>query len=191
MKRVRYNRNAKSRPFAREYDPKYVKQAKFLCAHGATLVQLADAFEVNTCTVDAWRSKYPAFGKAVNEGRLDQFDPKIERSLAERALGYTVDTVEPYVVEGEIVDHPVRKHYPPDVTAAIFWLKNRKREQWRDRHEVDVATKVLRSADEIRSELISELQAASKKGLIELTAIDVTPKRDNKTNTTKVDSDDA
>ena len=27
------------------------------------------------------------------------------------------------------------KEIPPDVTAAIFWLKNRRPEKWRDRHE--------------------------------------------------------
>ena len=27
---------------------------------------------------------------------------------------------------------------PPDVTAAIFWLKNRRPERWRDRHELGI-----------------------------------------------------
>src|SRR6516225_6395600 len=46
-------------------------------------------------------------------------DERVVVSLYQRALGY---------------DHN-GKHYPPDVTACIFWLKNRAPEEWRDRRE--------------------------------------------------------
>jgi hypothetical protein len=74
------------------------------------------------------------------------------------------------VVDGMIVDHPVRKVYPPDITAAIFWLKNRDPRKWRDVHRLDVETRVLRSADEIRHELLSELKDLYDKGLLSLPA---------------------
>ena len=192
MKRVRYDRVKKEvisdpRPlthgFSHErnsaYDPKFVKVAAFMCRRGATLAELADACGVNTSTIAAWQSKYPAFGEAVRQGKSEEFDSKIERSLAERAMGYSVDVVEPYVIDGEIIDHPVRKHYPPDVTAMIFWLKNRMPEKYRDVHRVDVNARVLRSADEIRMELIKEFQDASNKGLLDLKALPAPSKKSN------------
>ena len=45
------------------------------------------------------------------------------------------------MIDGEIVRTTVRRHYPPDVTACIFWLKNRQREHWRDKVETGVADK--------------------------------------------------
>jgi hypothetical protein len=41
------------------------------------------------------------------------------------------------VVGGDIVQTPIRKFYPPDTTAAIFWLKNRAPAQWRDKQEIE------------------------------------------------------
>ena len=41
------------------------------------------------------------------------------------------------VVDGAIAMTPIRKVYPPDTTAAIFWLKNRKPEEWRDKQAVE------------------------------------------------------
>ena len=41
------------------------------------------------------------------------------------------------VPSGEIVQTQIRKYYPPDTTAGIFWLKNRKPAEWRDKQEVE------------------------------------------------------
>jgi len=34
---------------------------------------------------------------------------------------------------------PIVEHVPPDVTACIFWLKNRKRAEWRDKPDEGTA----------------------------------------------------
>ena len=115
------------------YNPAFAKAAGVLCARGATNSDLADAFDVTTMTIHNWMATYPAFDEAVRKGKAEVFDPKVERALAERALGYSVDTEEIRVLkDGEIIRVPVRKHYPPETLACIFWLKNRKPEQWRD-----------------------------------------------------------
>ena len=44
--------------------------------------------------------------------------------------------------EGEYTHVPYVEHLPPDTTACIFWLKNRRRDEWRDR--VDATAKVVR-----------------------------------------------
>src|SRR3546814_6922806 len=41
----------------------------------------------------------------------------------------------PISVDGSVIHERYVEHYPPDTTAAIFWLKNRRKEQWRDKHE--------------------------------------------------------
>jgi hypothetical protein len=113
------------------YDPKYASAAAQLCKLGATDADLATAFKVTTPTIWAWRNKYPEFFSALKESK-GAFDETVERSLAQKAVGYSYDSEEIKVVDGKIVRVPVRKHVPPDTTACIFWLKNRRPEQWRD-----------------------------------------------------------
>ena len=60
---------------------------------------------------------------------------EVSASLYQRALGYSHDDVDIKVVRGKIVKTKIRKHYPPDTTAAIFWLKNRQKHNWRDKQE--------------------------------------------------------
>ncbi len=40
-----------------------------------------------------------------------------------------------------IVQTPIRKYYPPDTGAICFWLKNRLRNEWRDKVETGVTDK--------------------------------------------------
>jgi hypothetical protein len=56
-------------------------------------------------------------------------------------MGYEHDEVDIRVVSGEIVQTPIRKIYPPDTTAGIFWLKNRQKAQWRDRIDTELSGK--------------------------------------------------
>ena len=55
--------------------------------------------------------------------------------------GYTHDAVKIFQHQGEPVRVPYREHVPPDTTAAIFWLKNRRPEEWRDRHNHEISGK--------------------------------------------------
>ena len=87
-------------------------------------------------TLNNWKQKYPEFKEALNVGKIDP-DDKVERSLYERAVGYFFPTVKIFKVKGEppcIVRF--MEHVPPDVTAQIFYLKNRRPKIWRDRHEL-------------------------------------------------------
>lgn len=116
-----------------KYKPEYAKIAKILCEHGATDPELADAFDCSTTAIQNWMSKHPEFGEAVRFGKAAVFDPKVERALAQRAVGYAVDCEEVKVTkDGGIIRYPIRKHFAPDVTACIFWLKNRNPKAWRD-----------------------------------------------------------
>ncbi len=118
------------------YKKEYAKQAAALCALGATDANLADAFEVAISTISLWKVQYPEFSDSVKLSK-EMADTRVEESLYRRAMGYEHDEVDIKVVAGQIVKTPVRKYYPPDSTAMIFWLKNRKKDQWRDKQEVE------------------------------------------------------
>lgn len=140
------------KPFGRptDYRPQYAAQTSKLCALGATDVELANFFEVNVSTIYLWSVRHKDFSEAKKLGK-EQSDDRVEQSLYKRAMGYEHDEVDIRTVSSgpgmaEIVQTPIRKHYPPDTTAMIFWLKNRRREQWRDR--IDVDAKVEMSLDD-------------------------------------------
>lgn len=116
------------------YKPEYAEQAAKLCALGATDADLADFFEVSIRTVERWRSQFPEFCRSIKEAKAEA-DNRVERSLYQKAVGYTFDSVKIFQHQGEIINAPYREHVPPDTTAAIFWLKNRRKDEWRDKHE--------------------------------------------------------
>jgi hypothetical protein len=116
------------------YKPKYVKQAKKLCLLGATDAEIADFFEVNVATIYRWKNTHDEFCEALKAGK-EVADDRVERSLYQRALGYTHEEDKIFNNNGEALIVPTRKHYPPDTAAAIFWLKNRRSGDWREKVE--------------------------------------------------------
>jgi hypothetical protein len=65
-------------------------------------------------------------------------DDRVERSLYNRAIGYSYDAVKIFCDKnGKVTRVPCREHVPPDVTACIFWLKNRNPAKWRDVQNVE------------------------------------------------------
>ncbi len=56
-------------------------------------------------------------------------------TLYQRAVGYEVRTEKVFKDGASIIRVETTEHVPPDVTAQIFWLKNRRRENWRERNE--------------------------------------------------------
>lgn len=125
------------------YQKAFARIARNMCAMGATDADLADSFGVSTVCISNWQSKYPEFAEAIREGKVEVFDPKVERALAQRAMGYSVDVEEVKIDKnGNVIRYTTRKHFPPDTTACIFWLKNRKGEQWRDVWKIDHSGKL-------------------------------------------------
>jgi hypothetical protein len=118
------------------YKPEFVAQAVKLCHLGATDVEMADFFGVETRTFYRWKNEFTEFCQALKTGK-EAADERVERSLYHRATGYTFDAVKIFMPAGADapVYAPYREHVPPDTTAMIFWLKNRRSEAWRDKSE--------------------------------------------------------
>jgi hypothetical protein len=75
-----------------------------------------------------------------------------------------------FVIDKKLEKKIVRKYYPPDARACIFFLKNRQSDRWRDvqRHEVNPTR--LKSSEEIRQALLKEFQDMVDQGLLKLPA---------------------
>lgn len=122
-----------------DYKPEYVEQAAKLCDLGATDQEMAEFFGVHVATLNRWKLNYPEFCASIKAAK-ENADERVERSLYQKATGfdYTEEQAvklkkDQYKEEVEVVE--VRKHSPADTTAAIFWLKNRRKDNWRDKHE--------------------------------------------------------
>jgi hypothetical protein len=123
-----------------KYKPEFCEQAAKLCALGATEREMAAFFHVNESTLTLWKSTHAEFSTALKLAK-ESADKRVEQSLYRRALGYSHDSVHVSNYRGEITLTPIVEHFPPDTTACIFWLKNRKPEQWRDKLDVDLNLK--------------------------------------------------
>lgn len=119
-------RPTKYRP---DYHPVWVEK---LAKLGATDIEIAEAFEVSTSTIRDWIGLYPEFSLSRKKGKMFA-DAEVASKLFHRATGYEHPDVDIKVVDGQIVITDLVKHYAPDTTAAIFWLKNRQPAKWRDR----------------------------------------------------------
>lgn len=99
--------------------------------------QIAENIGIHPSTLYEWQNKYPEIAEALKQGK-EVVDRQVENALLKRALGYEYEEVKMIATEngGKRVEK-TRKQVPPDVTAQIFWLKNRKPKEWRDKQEVE------------------------------------------------------
>lgn len=121
-----------------KYKPEYAEQAYKLCLLSATDKDIADFFGVDEATINRWKEKHPEFCESLKRGK-EEADARVADRLYQRAMGYSHPEEKVFQYNGEPVVVPTTRHYPPDVTAAIFWLKNRQRDKWRDKQDVEVS----------------------------------------------------
>lgn len=119
------------------YQSDFARIAKAMAKLGATDFEIAEELQVNTTTVWLWRSKHPEFSNALKEGK-DAFDDRIERSLAQKAAGYTFHSKKVMQFEGRVIKADIIEHVPPDVGAIKLWLSNRRPDKWREKQEVQL-----------------------------------------------------
>jgi transposase-like protein len=100
---------------------------------GLTDVQIAHNLGVGTTTLYEWKNDYTEFAEALKRGK-EVVDRMVENALLKRALGYEFEEV---TYENGAETKRVRKEVVPDTTAQIFWLKNRKPEEWRDKQNIE------------------------------------------------------
>ena len=108
---------------------------------GCLDVDIAKKIGINTATLYTWKKKYSKFNDALKKGK-EVVDTEVENALLKRALGYKYSVVKTESFsDGSVKKTVIVKEMPSDVTAQIYWLKNRKPENWRDKpsNEKEVA----------------------------------------------------
>ena len=116
---------------------------------GLSNEQIAHNIGINKDTLYEWQKRFSDFSDALKKGK-EVVDREVENAMLKRALGYEYEEVvqRPVVVDKETgetemrVVQRVNKHVAPDVTAQIFWLKNRKPEEFRDKRDVELSGSV-------------------------------------------------
>ena len=96
---------------------------------GLTDEQIAHNMGISVKTLYNWKNKHLPILHALKKGK-EVVDRMVENALLKSALGYEYEE-DGLTKDGKVV--PMRKLQHPNTTAMIFWLKNRKPEQWRDK----------------------------------------------------------
>lgn len=112
---------------------------------GLSNEQIAHNIGITAKTLCEWQNRFGEFRNAIKKGK-EVVDREVENALLKRALGYEYDEVtqEPVTdkdtgITEMRVTKRVTKQIVPDVTAQIFWLKNRKPDEFRDKRDVELS----------------------------------------------------
>lgn len=121
---------------------------------GLTNEQIAANIGITRKTLQEWIAKYSDISDTLKRGK-EVIDIEVENKLLKRALGYdytevTKERVQKKDDRGQpavdlhgfpiyemAITKTVKKEVAPDTTAQIFWLKNRKPKEWRDKQEME------------------------------------------------------
>jgi hypothetical protein len=143
-----------------------------MCRLGATDADIAEFLGVEISRVGTWAAIYPEFAQALKLGK-ELADDAMERSLYQKGRGFYVETEKIFCNDGVITRARSREYHPPDTAAAFIWLKNRRRDEWRDRHEIAHSGKVEHkfslSVFDGQREIMDEQRAADRR-VLELAA---------------------
>lgn len=127
---------------------------------GLTEEQIAKNIGISRQSLWKWKEKEVDILNALKKGK-EVVDIEVENALLKRALGYTI-TLKEQKIDKDGCVHDLEKdvHIPGDTTAQIFWLKNRRKQQWRDKVEVET------NGEEINKvkELLSKIQEGANNG---------------------------
>lgn len=119
---------------AKKLDSVSLDQVTKLAEHGHDDKFMSSFFGVSNATWCSYKNTNTKFFEKLKAAK-SKFDFKIERNLANNALGYDYKS-EKVTNAGTVVEYTV--HKAPETTACIIWLKNRQPERWREKHDVAI-----------------------------------------------------
>jgi len=158
------NKRGRNGKFAEWITPDGLTAIEGWAREGATDCDIARKIGICVQTLCEWKKLHPEIAEALKKGKAP-VDFEVENTLLKSALGFTVTVKEPIklkkktikngvgTIEEERIEYAEREIYvKPETTAQIFWLKNRRPDKWRDKHEV------AQTADGILADLIDGLK---------------------------------
>jgi len=99
--------------------------------------QIAHNLGISVSTLEVYKKEHQEFSRALRKGK-EVADIEVENALNKRALGYSYVEVKTTTnAQGIRTTTETTKEVAADTTAQIFWLKNRKPKEWRDRKDID------------------------------------------------------
>lgn len=135
---------------------KYIEEdfplmAQDYARRGLNDIQIAKKLGVSIRSYYEYQQKYPQFSQAIKKGK-SPVDVMVENAFLKRALGFEYEEIhteyrlkdkkksekekEPKAIP--VVIKKIKKFFPPDVAAGFIWLKNRRSQRWKDKHELDI-----------------------------------------------------
>jgi hypothetical protein len=146
-----------------------------MARYGARDIEIATQFGITKQTFIAWKKEHASLAQAVRAAKFEFDSDTIEQTLCKRATGYyftetTKELSKPDAKTGEqklIVTKTVKKHVAADITAIIFWLKNRRKADWSDKQQIEADVRFSDLPEEEIDRRIAELLA--KAGLANAT----------------------
>jgi hypothetical protein len=140
------------------FKPEYIQRAYEMTQRGATDRELAENFGVSEQTINSWKVTKPGFLEALRLGK-DAADDRVEASLYRRACGFSHETIKVMQYEGKPVIVPYVENLPPDTTACLAWLNNRRPETWRNKNHVELSGTLATMDDKQLNERIASLMS--------------------------------
>jgi len=130
---------------------------------GLTDKQIAHNIGITEQTLNNWKKRFPSLFEALKRGK-EVIDRQVENALLKRALGYEYEEIKQIIEKDEKGRdrkrvEKITRHVVPDTAAQIFWLKNRKPHEWRDRREIETNEEELSKLDK----LIEAINNAAKR----------------------------
>ena len=119
---------------------------------GLTDKDISKNMRIGVSTLKEWKNRFEEIREALRIGK-DAADRVVENALYKSATGYTIEVTEPVKLKRTIYDEETGRkireyeeiaqvtkqlHFPAQVTAQIFWLKNRKPDQWREKNDLAI-----------------------------------------------------
>ena len=101
--------------------------------------QIAHNVGIRAGTLYEWKNRFPEIAEAIKKGKRP-VDVQVENALYRSALGFKQTVKKPIKLRrkdgSEYIEYGEEEIYiAPNITAQIFWLKNRKRDKWCDKPE--------------------------------------------------------
>lgn len=144
-----------------------LSQLRKLAEFGLIEEQIVAILGISRETLSQYKTEggkyyWPEFSDTIKRGKAKS-DANVEKSLYQRAVGYEHPEDKIFCsARGKVTTVRTIKHYPPDPVSCIFWLKNRRKAEWRDRQEIDLTMKEFKHA-ELKHETAADLKADAER----------------------------
>jgi len=144
-----------------------VQWRKLIAMHGATGEEMAEGLKLDMGQTNSFLRHWSGIEDQLEFGRTP-IDEDIMKALEERAIGSILPDTKTHFDGGQFGSSTwktmeVEKHFPPDTLAIKYWLGNRKKAQWTEKHQLEVGGKDEASSihvsvrDESKLELVASI----------------------------------